>query len=265
MGDFCGGLGSRTAGVLLAVAAAQIVGFLGVLAVVLATAQPVPGLDVLVWAGLAGLAGAVGLACFYRALSTDAMSLAAPVAASIGAGVPAVVGLATGDKVGVSQIVGIVLALAAVSIVSLPTGPVAGRPKALPVTIAAGLGFAGFFLLVDQASGIGEPSPWWVLLGVRMTAVVAIVPLLVRARGDLPSVGRRTGLVLLLAGIGDLGGNLFFLLARIEGVLSVAVVLSSLYPVITGLLAVGVLKERLQRQQVVGIVLAVAAIVLIAI
>jgi drug/metabolite transporter (DMT)-like permease len=69
--------------------------------------------------------------------------------------------------------------------------------------------------------------------------------------------------ILALAGLGDVGGNLFFVLAQGMVPFSVAAVLSSMYPVVTVLLAAGLLHERLARVQLIGVALAVAAIVLI--
>ena len=62
--------------------------------------------------------------------------------------------------------------------------------------------------------------------------------------------------LLLVTGLGDLGGNAFFVLAARADALSVAVVLSSLYPVVTTLLAALFLRERLRPLQIVGVVLA---------
>jgi drug/metabolite transporter (DMT)-like permease len=63
----------------------------------------------------------------------------------------------------------------------------------------------------------------------------------------------------------DMGGNVAFIAAAQTGALAIAAVLSSLYPVVTVMLAVGVLQERMTPRHVMGIALTVLAIVLIGI
>jgi drug/metabolite transporter (DMT)-like permease len=271
VGDFCGGLASRAVGALFSVAVTQIVGAAGMALVLVLIGQPAPSLPALTWAALAGLSGITGLAAFYRALASGSMSLVAPVAAVIGAGIPAAVGIAAGEPLLPAQSLGIVLAIGAVVVVTAVGGGggacgLGRRPPELPFTLLAGLGFAGFFLAVDRASAF-DPSPWWLLLAVRLAGLAAVLPILarlLRRPGGRPRIDRRLAVLLLLAGLADLGGNAFFVLARYAGFLSVAVVLSSLYPVVTVLLAVAVLRERLRSPQVVGVALALVAIGLIA-
>ena len=79
--------------------------------------------------------------------------------------------------------------------------------------------------------------------------------------------GLKLGLAALLvgciAGLGDLGGNLFFVLASAEGELAVVIVLTSLYPVVTAILARIFLHERLGPLRVLGVALAITGVVLI--
>jgi drug/metabolite transporter (DMT)-like permease len=63
--------------------------------------------------------------------------------------------------------------------------------------------------------------------------------------------------------IADITGNGLFVAAAQAGALAVAAVLSSLYPVVTVILAVALLGERVTRGHLLGIAAAIVAIVLI--
>jgi len=267
-GDFAGGLASRRTSVLAALLAGQAVGLLTAGALLVASAELLPPLRALVWSGLAGLAGVVGLAALYGAMTRAPMGLVAPAVAVAGAGLAAVAGLLPGDVLTALQLCGLVAALAAVAVVSWR--PAAGSraevptalAAALPLVVLAGFGFAAFFLLMDLAGADGART-WWPVVLARCTSVAAVgvaaaaarAPL-VLGRGDIPIVAA--------AGLGDVGGNVFFVLANANGPLSLAAVTSSLYPVTTVLLAWIVLGERLRRLQLVGVALALAGLVLIA-
>jgi drug/metabolite transporter (DMT)-like permease len=145
----------------------------------------------------------------------------------------------------------------------------------LPLVVLAGVGFGLFFVFLNQASQTG--ATWWPLVVVRLTGSLSMLGAIVVAiaRTRAPSVATRADVVLglpkvraralplsalaglfLMTGLGDLGGNAFFILATRADVLSVVVVLSSLYPVVTTLLAAVFLRERLRALQAVGVVLA---------
>ena len=65
------------------------------------------------------------------------------------------------------------------------------------------------------------------------------------------------------AGIFDIGGNAFFVLAIHSGRLDISSVLSSFYPVVTVILALIILKEKLSRPQILGILFVIIALPLI--
>jgi drug/metabolite transporter (DMT)-like permease len=239
-------------------------------------------------AAAGGASGLVGLAGLFLALSRGAMGLVAPLTAVIAAAVPAVIGIIHGDRPDPLVLVGMLLALAAVVAVAMPerTGSTThgvleggpdgpghaasnGRTRQLgewALILMAGLGFAGFFLGVDRASDQGS-GVWWTLAGARLASValIAILTAGLVIAGRMPQLhGSRAVLPLLVvSAVGDTGGNLFFVLSRAATTLSVAVVLSSLYPVTTAVLARAVFHERLSRLAVVGVILAVSGVVLI--
>jgi drug/metabolite transporter (DMT)-like permease len=258
----------------------------------LVSGEAVPSQSSLAWAMAAGASGVIGLGCFYYALSRGTMGVIAPLTAVIGAGVPVFLDLFGGADVPAARLAGIAVALLAVVLISLPPRP----PKPgteqrgvrldlgeLPLVVVSGLGFAGFFIFIDQASVDG--AVWWPLAVVRMVGLVGVIGALVvvvsrlHDRGSLrdrsahalgvarlrsmPLSGVAFVVVIAVAGIGDLGGNAFFVLGTQAGDFAVTVILASLYPVVTTVLAAIFLHERLRPVQILGVVLATLSVVLL--
>jgi len=259
--DFCGGLASRRATAFVVVALSQAAGLLALL-VLLPVVGGSPTSADLAWGAGAGLAGAVGLVLFYRALAVGVMSVVAPVTALTAAAVPVVGGLALGERLAPWAAVGIVLALVAVVLVAaeggLPTLRAARSAGLLPA-LAAGLGFGVFFSLLDRTR---PESTLWPLVAARSVSVVLVVLLAVAVRASL-RVPARTSVLVVLAGVLDMAANALFLAATQQGQLAITGVLASLYPVSTVLLAQIVLRERLVRVQLAGLAAAAVAVVLI--
>jgi drug/metabolite transporter (DMT)-like permease len=254
------------------------------------TGEASPPAESYFWASISGASGVVGLGFFYLALARGTMGVVAPLAALIGAGLPVLVAVVGGEAVSLTRLGGIVLALLAVVLISLPGGErteserreVAADLRDLPLAIAAGLGFAGFFIGIDRASA--DDAMWWPLVIVRLVGVAVVVGLflVLVLRSTAASLRSRIGSVLgldrlrasgrslasilplfALTGIGDMGGNTFFVLARDADAFSVAVVLASLYPIVTTILAALILRERLRRVQIAGVALAAVSVPLL--
>ena len=246
--DFLGGLVSRRRPVLVIVGWSASFGLgMATVAVYLTEGWHGP-LGWAPWGAAAGAAGALGLICYYAALSTGTMGVVAPVT-SLGVVVPVVIGLLSGETP--SGLVWLGIAVAIVGIV-LTSGPeFTGETSARPVIVAAlaGLFFGVFFVFMDQGS---EDSPLLTLWAMRavVTAAFVVAALVRRTTGGLEA--RDLGWVVAIAA-GDLGANLAFGVASTMGFVSITSVLSSLFPVITVLLARLVLKERLRVVQVTGV------------
>lgn len=269
---------------------AQVLGLLGTLAFLPFSAEAPLGAEALPFAALAGALGVLGLFCFYYALGRGSMGVIAPISGLIGAGVPVLIAIYNGEHVSTARSIGIILALVAVVLISLPVGEstAPGERKArltwgeLPVVVASGLGFAGFFVFMPHATADG--GVLWPLAVVRAVGVLMVMVgfafLLSRMRdgsvreraSELIGVRRLSSFpygrlallaVFLIAGLGDLGGNFFFVVAQHADLFSVAVVLASLYPVVTTILAVLLLRERLRGLQIAGVVLATLSVVLL--
>jgi drug/metabolite transporter (DMT)-like permease len=280
--DFFGGVASRRAPILAVVVASQVVGLV-VIIPFLILLPGVPTTAALVWGGASGAAGGAGVALLYRGLSRGRMSVVAPTTAVGAAVVPVLFGLLVGERPGIAALVGIVVALTAIALMSLvpepsadvpePAGPGVGvtggalrgsRPGRLPAgfgdAVAAGVAFGGFFILLQQA---GEDTGLWPLLGARIGSIGLLVLAAVATRRQLrPGGGAYAAIA--AAGALDMVANALYLLAARIGLLSLVVVLTSLYPASTILLARIVLRERLVGGQVAGLALAAAGVTLIA-
>jgi drug/metabolite transporter (DMT)-like permease len=260
--DFLGGMASRKTSVFGVVALSQVSGLVALLALLPVLGGPVTSADLL-WGAASGLAGAAGLVLFFRTLARGVMSVIAPVTAVTAAAVPVLVGLAGGDRIGLWAAVGIVLALAAVVLVSAEDGLSAlrsARPASLAPALLAGSMFGLFFVLLDRTSDDSGLTP---LVTARLASVALVVAVALAGRQTL-RVTRPALPLVLASGMGDMTANALFLLATQQpGQLAITGVLASLYPVSTVVLAQLVLRERLVGAQLAGLGTAVAAVVLI--
>ena len=254
---------------------AQGLGLLLTAVLVLIGGESVPSAEALLYAGLAGVSGTLGLGCFYLALSRGTMGLVAPLTALLSAAWPAAYAILGGDEVSTLALVGMAAALLAVLLISLPDRRLGtplmptyhgARSREWLLVLAASLCFGAFFLLLDAAHGAGA-QVWWPLFMVKAAGVPAILAaaLLLAPLGRLPAIRLGPAALLMgaLAGLGDLGGNLFFVLANSEGELALVIVLVSLYPVSTAILARLFLHERLGPLRMLGVAMAILGVILI--
>ena len=258
--DFVAGVLSRTLRPVVVVAWSQLMA-LGLLTVIVAfRGLPEQGYaGWWPWAMLAGVSGALGLLCFYVALSTGTMGVVAPIAA-VGSGIPVLLGVLSGEQPSVVAWWGIAVAITGVVLASGPEMKegLGARPVLLAVLAAVGFGVALFAL--DRGARVSLLHTLW---GMRLTSGIGYAALALGAR-SLGRVAGRQVPVLAAVGVGDLAANALFGLASSMGMVSIAAVLGSLYPVMTIMLARYVLHERLRTIQVLGSTLALGGVVLIA-
>jgi drug/metabolite transporter (DMT)-like permease len=260
--DFAGGYGSRRANAFVFTAFSHLCAFSLMLLISLAEHAPLPSRSSIVWAVASGVLGGVALALFYRALASGQMGLAAPTAALIGASIPTLAGIALEGAPSRWSIAGFVLAILAIWLITRPepqaNANASGHPKGVGLAALAGVGFAGFYICMHQTTG----SPIFIAAIGRIASFVATA-LIVIATGaplamELPSV-----VISMLAGFLDIIGSALFIYASQRGRLDEAVVITSLYPAITVLLARVFLKEHFSRWKFVGLLAALAAVPLI--
>ena len=257
-GDFCGGLATKRTDVFRVVVGSQMFGVVVLVAAALAFHDGVPTPGSVMWSGIAGLCGAVGLLSLYKALAVGRMGLAAPVSGLLSAALPVVAGGAIEGTPGRLRILGFVLALVGVWLVAR-NRDAEFRLQDLGLPVAAGLGFGCFIVIIAWASGRGV---FWPLVAARLASLSMLTLVaFVTKQPRLPAWRHLP--VIAASGVADAGGNAFLVLAAHAGRLDVAAVLSSLYPAATVLLAWFVLHERISRWQFAGLLAVLSAIVMI--
>src|SRR6476660_2884473 len=228
--DFSGGYACRRSDSFLVTALSHAGGFVLMLTLALATHPDIPSRSSQLWAAAAGALGGVALLLFYRALS-QGMGLAAPVAAVLGAAIPAALTMITHGLPGKLGLAGFLLAGLGIWLISRPDG--SGSDRGIFTAVLAGIGFAGFFLCINRT---GESSPLWSAAFSRIASFL-LVGAIVLIRGKRGSLFRSDASLAIFAGCLDVSGTALFIRANQTGRLDSAVVVSSLYPALTVLLA----------------------------
>jgi drug/metabolite transporter (DMT)-like permease len=257
VGDFLGGVTSRRLATLAVLAISQAAGLIGILIVASFFGGGFLGPIAVGAAVTAGFAGAIGLAALYRGMAIGAIGVVAPISASA-AVVPVTVGLARGERPAAIQLVGVALALTGVVLVSREPGAAGGLAAGAPLALVAAIGFGSYFVLMDRASA--EDAYWAVVVARAASSTLALSAAAARHSLRVPA---REVPVLVAIGLFDVGANLALALALNEGFVSLVSVLASLYPVVTILLAVVMLRERPARSQAVGGAVALTGVGLI--
>ncbi len=257
--DFLGGVGARRANAFLFTAIVHISGLVVVSTLAFIVHAPFPGNSNLAWALIAGSVGGIALALFYRSLASGNMGLVAPVAAVLGAAIPTISTAFVEGFPGYRHVFGFILAGIGVWLISRSEAG-ADRPKGLGMAVLAGVGFAGFYLCIHQA---GNASALWVAACSRFASLLVTAAFVLFGR-HLRAVPTPVLGIAAVAGILDITGSAVFIRASQIGRLDNAVVLSSLYPAITVLLARTFLHEHFSRARTIGMVAAIAAVPMIA-
>jgi len=256
--DFLGGYATRRANAFLFTTVVNIGGLLLVGTLASASHVQFPSGQSVAWVLAGGVTGGAALAIFYRALSSGRMGLTAPVAAVLGAAIPTVFSMFTEGMPGGISIAGFFFA--AIGLWLITRAEDGNTPEGIGLALIAGTGFAGFYLCVRQA---GDASAFWIATFTRTGGllVTGVIVLLQRKFSDITGAGVRWGI---LTGCVDSLGTILFVRASQAGRLDEAVVISSLYPAVTVLLARMFLKEHFTRWRFIGLLAALAAVPMIA-
>lgn len=258
-GDYAGGIASRRSSAYRATWYGEAFGLLVLLAAAMVYREsPMPWQD-WAWCVLAGALGATGLLILYRSLAAGQMSIAAPVSGLMAAALPVIVGSLLQGLPRPTTFLGFALALLAVWLVSQGEGASSqalARLSELRLPLISGVCFGMYFILIHQGS---QHALLWPMIAARCSGTISLTIFAAFQRElRMP----RAALLpwILLNAAGDIGGNTFYILAGQVGRLDVAAVLSSLYSGVTVILAWLLLKERINRLQLSGILAALAAI-----
>lgn len=212
------------------------------------------------WPGVfAGVLGYLGLISLYIGLSTGRMGVVSPIS-SLGAVVPVLFALIGGEQLSRGRWIGVVIALAGAFCAS---GPEISQGFPLkPVTLAftAAFGFGTCLTMM----GIGsDSSALMTMVTMRATTALFTIGLALKFR-TTGGFKKSDSASLIFIGVADFLANFTLGLATQEGMVSLVMVLGSLYPVATVLLAFKFLHERLHKVQYVGVFLAVSGVAIIA-
>lgn len=240
----------------------QVIGlFVGILIVVISGSWQgkVLGLDgFLIPGALAGIFGYIGLACLYEGLSTGRMGVVSPIS-SLSTVIPLAYALITGDVLSTITLVGVVIALIGVFCASGPelSQGLPIKPLLLALGAAAGFGLALTFLAIGSQS-----SALLTMVSMRAATFFVTISLAIKFR-TTGNFNKKDMPVLIFIGAADFLANLLLGIACTKGLVSVAMVFGSLYPIATAVLAFKFLNERLHKVQYIGIALAVAGVSII--
>ncbi len=255
--DFVGGMAARRLHFLWVSLVSQ-----GVAAVIVWSSLPwtasAPSAEALLWGAVSGIGTATGTLALYRGLARGQMAVAGPLSAVGSAVLPAAVGFALGDRLEPVAVAGVLLALPALWLVARqPDASDAPVREGVVDGLLAGVGFGVLFIALDRA---GDASGLWPVASGEVSSLVVLAVAYVVLRPAWVRVGRPPLLLAAVAGLLAVVANIAFYYATHAGLLTVAAVLTSLYPAVTVLLAAVVLHERPDRIQLVGLALCACAV-----
>ena len=260
--DFLAGNLTKKYKAVAVAAVSQSFGLLcGVLVILFSSSWLAPNLS---WDGylipgvLAGLMGFAGLIAFYAGLATGRMGVVSPIS-SLSVLIPLGVAIFGGEKLTTIQVIGICVALLGGFCASGPE--IRGGLPAKPLVFAtiAAFGFGGAITLIAKGS---QTSAIMTMTTMRCTTFIVALLLLARFR-TFGGFSKKDLPILIIIGAADFFGNLLLGVATTKGLVSLAVVLGSMFPIVTAMLAFKFLHERLHKVQYLGVALAIAGVVIL--
>jgi drug/metabolite transporter (DMT)-like permease len=208
----------------------------------------------------AGFSGYIGLICLYRALATGRMGVVSPISA-LSAIIPLLYALIfLNERLTGLVAIGVIFALLGAVLASGPELSQGFPLKPVFLALGAAVGFGTCLIFMTEGS---ESSALMTMVSMRASTFLISLTILIRLRGTGGMGKSHIGLPIFI-GVADFSANLILGIATTRGLVSLAMVLGSLFPIVTALLAFIFLKERLHRVQYVGIASAVFGVAIIA-
>lgn len=259
--DFFGGYLTKKHKAFAVTAASQVFGLILGIGLVLTTGAFIaPNLN---WNGyvipgvLASISGFLGLVLFYQGLATGSMGVISSIA-SLGALIPITVAFVVGERPKSIQLVGMVIALLGAFCASGPEFRSGTSLKPIAFGVGAMISFGLALTFIAQGSKVSSllTSTTMRLFSVTASLLIAVA---FRNFGNF-KLGELHYLVFI--GTADFLANYFLGIATTKGLVSIAMVLGSLVPITTAVLAFRFLHERLHQVQYLGIALAITGVAL---
>jgi drug/metabolite transporter (DMT)-like permease len=223
--------------------------------------NPLPRSPEMIWAVLSGVVGVMALFLLYKGLSVGSMAIVAPISGT-GVVIPVILGIFQGDALTLPQILGILAAITGTFFASREKSENEsgkGSASGIKYAIGSAFGVGLYFAFMDRAS---EVDPYWASLFMRISYTMFLLPIVWLTRTSMKNIRPHLPAISFMGGIDGTAGFLFAL-ASTKGMLSVVSVVSALYPGVTVLLSATFLRERIQRSQAFGVVLALLGIALL--
>ncbi len=260
--DFAGGFAARRAIPVVVTSASQAIGLVVLLTAAVFLQPTLPNIEAMAVGAVAGVGGGLGLAFLYEGLARGAMGIVSSLAGAGAVVIPLLVSLVLGTSIAPLALLGVGLIIGAALAAADVSRDQASR-SALLLAAGAAVGFASWYLLIDLVADEGR---LWVLIASRTASTLLLAAIVLGTRAREGVGGLRSVLPFVaLAGILDVGANVFFVLARGEISVALAATISGLYPIFTMLLARLFLAERLPRLGLLSVLLAVAGTLLISV
>jgi len=263
---------SRMIGTRVALAWVYLFGLVLIVPLAVSVGVPDVGADRLAWHAVATPAAVSAIALLYAAVRRGPIVVVTPIIATQGC-VAALFAFALGERLNHLAVLGLgAVTLGSIALIAKAAPPVAAggadapvspRTAAIPLAgLCAVVG--GITLYTSARAGESPELDWmlWMLASYRVLGVIAFtVPVTLARRLVWP---RGAMGLLFFAAVADAAGFLSYILGTSGSNVAVPAVLASQAAVVSVIIAILVLKERLRTAQAIGLVTLLSGVALIA-